>query len=165
MAISCALARGDHVGAEQLTVELTELLDPAHDTYTSEDLTTTARVLLPAGRADIVRRVVAGTQGGPPLITNNVASAIAMLAEHDATYVQAAAQYERAAAAWGDFGNLNEQAKALLGAGRCHAHLGDGAAARRCLTAAHPLFERLGAVPALRETEDLLADLSRPGVS
>lgn len=161
MAVSCALARGDHLGAEQLTVELTEVLDPAYDTYTSEDLTTVARVLLPAGRADIVRRVVAGTQGGPPLITNNVASAIAMLAEHDAAYDRAAAQYEVAAAAWGDFGNLNEQAKALLGAGRCHTRLGDGVAARRCLTAAQPVFERLGAVPALRETGDLLARIAQ----
>jgi hypothetical protein len=62
----------------------------------------------------------------------------------------------RAAERWRGFGNVLEQAHALLGAGRCLLAAGD-AGADASLTEAARLLRAMGAGPALHETELLLA--------
>jgi class 3 adenylate cyclase len=74
-----------------------------------------------------------------------------------ATTTEAALQYADAAERWRGFGNVPEQAYALLGHGRCLAALRDPNAAEP-LRQARGLFESLGYRPALEETEALLAD-------
>jgi class 3 adenylate cyclase/tetratricopeptide (TPR) repeat protein len=61
-----------------------------------------------------------------------------------------------AAARWHDFGVPYEEAQALLGQGRCMVALGRAQEAAEPLEQAHEIFERLGAKPALEETEDWL---------
>jgi len=53
-----------------------------------------------------------------------------------------------------------EEAQALLGQGRCLVELGRAEEAREPLTGASEIFDRLGARPALAETEKLLAGLA-----
>ena len=68
----------------------------------------------------------------------------------------AAATYSDAAGRWERFGVVPEQAFALLGQGRCLVGLGRPAEAQPVLRVARALFERLGADPALAETDALL---------
>jgi class 3 adenylate cyclase len=69
----------------------------------------------------------------------------------------AAAGFSDAAARWLTFAMPYEEAHALLGQGRCLAALGRAPEAAAPLAAARAIFARLGARPALREAEDLLA--------
>ena len=73
--------------------------------------------------------------------------------EHEA----AAAGFADAAARWRDFGVPYEEAQALLGQGRCLVALGRAPEAAAPLAAAREIFARLGAKPALEETEAVLA--------
>ena len=65
--------------------------------------------------------------------------------------------YQIAAGGWRSFGDPYEFAHALLGAGRCQIALGRSRAAVPHLDEARDIFERLGAAPALAETNALLA--------
>ena len=68
----------------------------------------------------------------------------------------AAAAFADAAARWHDFGVPYEEAQALLGQGRCLVALGRRSKSVAPLAAAHEIFARLGAKPALAETDELL---------
>ena len=70
----------------------------------------------------------------------------------------AAAGFAAAASAWHDFGVPYEEAQALLGQGRCLLALERRVEALPSLEEARTIFTRLGAQPALREVEELLAD-------
>ena len=62
-----------------------------------------------------------------------------------------------AADRWHDFGVPYEEAQALLGQGRCLVALDRGPEAAAPLAAAREIFARLGARPALEETQVALA--------
>ena len=79
------------------------------------------------------------------------------MAEHKA----AAPGFADAAARWRGFGVPYEEAQALLGQGRCLVALGRAPEATAPLAAAHEIFARLGAKPALAETVQLLGSLAR----
>jgi hypothetical protein len=80
----------------------------------------------------------------------------ALLAEAREDYEAALAGFAAAAADWNDFGFAHEQAQALLGQGRCLVALGRAPEAARPLTGAREIFVRLGARPAVAETDEWL---------
>ena len=81
----------------------------------------------------------------------------ALLAEARGEHEAAAAGFADAAARWHDFGVPYEEGHALLGQGRCLVALGRAPEAAAPLAAAREIFARLGAKPALAETDEWLA--------
>jgi hypothetical protein len=79
-----------------------------------------------------------------------------LLAETSGAHEAAAARFAGAAVGWSDFGMPYEEAQALLGQGRCLVALGREAEATAPLAAAREIFARLGAKPALAETDEWL---------
>ena len=88
------------------------------------------------------------------LVRESIAS---MLAAERGGHEAAAAGFADAAARWHDFGVPYEEGQALLGRGRCLVALGRAPEAAAPLAAARGIFARLGAKPALAETESVLA--------
>ena len=82
-------------------------------------------------------------------------TARAVLAETAGDAEQAAGLHAEAAGGWLAYGQLLEHGRALLGAGRCRARLGDPGS-RAMLRDAHAVFTRLGAHPLAAEAEVLL---------
>jgi class 3 adenylate cyclase/tetratricopeptide (TPR) repeat protein len=81
----------------------------------------------------------------------------AILAEARGDLTVAVPAYSDAAGRWERFGDVIEQAFALLGEGRCLVALSRAAEASPALRQAQEIFEELGAAPALAETNALLA--------
>ncbi|HEX5642760.1 MAG TPA: hypothetical protein VFZ86_10560, partial [Thermoleophilia bacterium] len=73
----------------------------------------------------------------------------------------AAANHAEAAVAWHDLSVPYEEAQALLGQGRCLMTLDRPDEALEQFNAARPIFERLGAEPALAETDEQLGRAAR----
>ena len=84
----------------------------------------------------------------------------ALLAEDRSQYEAAAVGFAAAAAGWRDFGVPYEEAQALLGQGRCLLALGSAPEAAAPLGAAREIFARIGAQPALAETQQMLDSLT-----
>jgi hypothetical protein len=84
----------------------------------------------------------------------------ALLAEADGDHEAAAAGFGDTAPRWHDFGVPYEEAQALLGQGRCLEALGRAAEAAAPLAAAHEIFARLGAGPALAEAGELMQQIA-----
>ena len=94
-----------------------------------------------------------------PVQQNVMASVDALLAESRGGLDEAAAGFADAAARWHGFGVPYEEGHALLGQGRCLAALGRAPEAAAPLAAAREIFARLGARPALEETDAALTGL------
>jgi hypothetical protein len=90
-----------------------------------------------------------------PLNEHALCAARAQLAEAAGEHADAATLYTEAARRWREFGNVPEQAHALLGQGRCLAELGKPDA-EAPLHEARELFSSIGYKPALAQTETLL---------
>ncbi len=99
--------------------------------------------LLPASRLPLEEHVVASIQGS--------------VGERRAEHASAAACFAAAAAGWHEFGMPYEEGHALLGRGRCLVALDRAPDAAAPLAAAREIFARLGARPALEETDEWLA--------
>jgi hypothetical protein len=100
---------------------------------------------------------VNGVEPVTPLQEHSLAACRAQLAEAAGDQAGAAVLYEQAAERWREFGNVPEQAYALLGQGRCLAALGKSEAGEP-LREARELFASMGYRPALAETEALLGE-------
>ena len=166
LAVTTARQRNDADAASRLTAELVELLEPDLDAGSSESLAELARALVPAEHAAVVERIIAAAPMMSPESRSNVLSARAVVTEAAGDLHAAAALYREAAAGWRDFGDVFEEAIALLGLGRCLLHpaaggrpgtppsvLDDAAAA---LTRARATFARLRTPVYLAETDALL---------
>jgi hypothetical protein len=92
-----------------------------------------------------------------PLEQYVMASIDGLVRERRADHEAAAADFAAAAAGWHEFGMPYEEGHALLGQGRCLVALGHAPEAAAPLAAAREIFARLGARPALAETDALLA--------
>jgi predicted ATPase/class 3 adenylate cyclase len=114
------------------------------------------RAALLVGDGAVARRLVNGVEPAYPFAAHALVTTGAALAESDGDLATAAAAYSAAATSWAEFGIPYEQALALLGAGRCLIGLDRPAEAGPGLRKARQLFARLGAVPALAETESFL---------
>ena len=114
------------------------------------------RLALKTGETSLAERLTAHLKPSLPLYRNSLASAAAAMAEARDDAAGAAAGFADAAARWHDFGVPYEEAQALLGQGRCLVALGRAPEAAAPLAAAREIFARLGARPALAETDALL---------
>jgi class 3 adenylate cyclase/tetratricopeptide (TPR) repeat protein len=91
-----------------------------------------------------------------PYAQHALITTTAALAEASGDHDAAADGYADAAGRWERFGVIPEHAYALQGHGRCLINLCQPHAAAPVLHQARALFDRLGAIPALAETDTLL---------
>ena len=118
-----------------------------------------ARQLVALGRVDLLERLLAMPYGGTNAAGALRASWSAIAAEISGRPDGALELHDGAGVRWRSFGNPYEYAHALLGRGRCVVALGRAAEAGGPLREAREIFARLGAAPALAETDALLATL------
>jgi hypothetical protein len=110
--------------------------------------------LVPAGRADLVARIIDHTPSGVLFFDNNVLSARAVVTEAAGRSAEGLNLYRQASGAWAGYGYPLEQAQALLGAARCSRAL--DLPARALVQQARHILTDLGAAPLLAETAKLL---------
>ncbi len=122
-----------------------------------QDIPWLSRIALGGGDPELVERMLSDLEPGVPLLDHVRATGLALLAEHGGDHEAAAAGFADAAVRWHDFGVPYEEGHALLGQGRCLVALGRAPEAAAPLAAAREIFARLGAKPALAETDALLA--------
>ncbi len=164
--LAAALVRlsvGETAAARDLIREL--LAVPSALLANSETIPTACRATLACGREELAQPLLQYCLSGfppprLPLFDHVVTTVEALLAEADGRSMQAAAGFGTAAARWRGFGVPYEEAQALLGQGRCLVALGRAPEAAAPLGAARKIFARLGAKPALGETDDLLRRVS-----
>ena len=108
------------------------------------------------GRGALARRLAA--EAGALTRADRLAAAAvaALMMEADGARADAASAFGQTAEGWRRFGVPFEEALALLGQGRCLVALGRAPDAAEPLAAAREIFARLGARPALEETDALL---------
>jgi alkylhydroperoxidase family enzyme len=116
------------------------------------------RVALRCSGLELAERLQHRGDGLLPVQQHVMASVAALLAEAHGEYEAAAAGFADAARRWHDFGVPYEEGQALFGQGRCLVALGRAHDAAAPLAAARELFARLGAKPALTETDKALTD-------
>jgi len=114
------------------------------------------RTALDIGDAELAQRLVIGVEPRDPYAEHARIAANAALAEAREDLKEAADAHAHAADRWERFGVVPEQALALLGEGRCLLGLSRPTEASAVLRRARQIFERLGAAPALAETDALL---------
>jgi hypothetical protein len=125
----------------------------------------TMRGCASGGDIDLVRQLAATLEPAPTCNRLVIGIAEALVSEGSGDFSAAAAGFAAAAAGWQDFGVPYEEAQALLGQGRCLVALGRAPEAAAPLAAAREIFTRLGAKPALAETDAMLAQLGAAGTS
>ena len=114
------------------------------------------RLALRCSGLELAERLGDRGDGLLPVQQHVMATVGALLAEARGAHESAAAGFADAAARWRDFMVPYEEGHALLGQGRCLAALGRAPEAAAPLAAARVIFARLGAKPALAETDALL---------
>jgi class 3 adenylate cyclase/tetratricopeptide (TPR) repeat protein len=116
-----------------------------------------ARQLAALGRVDLLRSLLTMPVGQTNAALSMGVTWSAIEAEASGRQVEALESHRAAAAGWNAFGDPYEEAHALLGQGRCLVALGRPAEGAAPLHGAREIFERLGAAPALAETDELRA--------
>lgn len=127
-------------------------------------LTAMVRTALAIGHPALAERLESGVEPRTPYAEHGLAAANAALGEARGDLVRAADAYADAADRWERFGVVPEQAFALLGQGRCLVMLGRPAEAAPVLRRGREIFARLGAAPALAETDALLLRAAAPSL-
>ena len=115
------------------------------------------RIALELGERDAAGTIARTLSPVLPLAEHAAVAAAALRAEAKGKHEAAMVGFAASSSRWHDFGVPYEEAQALLGLGRCLAALGRALEAARTLEQARVIFERLGAKPALEETEEWLA--------
>jgi class 3 adenylate cyclase/tetratricopeptide (TPR) repeat protein len=110
------------------------------------------------GESQLIARLCDGLEPGMPLMENIHTTARALVAESAGETEAAAAGFAEAVSRWHDFGVPYEEGHALFGRGRCLVALGRAQEARPVLARARDFFLRIGAKPALEETETYLGN-------
>jgi class 3 adenylate cyclase/tetratricopeptide (TPR) repeat protein len=163
MALGCAasVTVSDPGRARALLVALDRLDGGRETPYYARQLAAIVRVALAVGDRELAGRLAHGLEPRHPLNEHALCAVEAELTEADGGLERAAVRFAEAATRWRRFGNVPEGAYALLGHGRCLVALGtDGA--EEALREARGVFESLGYVRAMRETEPLLASAGAP---
>jgi hypothetical protein len=148
------IAVGRPAEARQLLAELAQASVTAEPLYPA-GLADFVRCALAVGDVELAYRLLEGVEALTPFVQHAVAAARALVAEAEGRTGEAAGLFAGSAARWAQFGNLPEQAFALLGQGRCLRALGEPGAAE-VLTEAERLFASLRYEPALAEVRVLL---------
>jgi class 3 adenylate cyclase len=120
------------------------------------------RLALRCSGRELAERLRHRGDGLLPVQHHVMTSVEASLAEAAGESETAAAGFADAARRWHDFGVPFEEGHALLGRGRCLVVLGRALEAAKPLAAARELFARLGAQPALAETDEWRAKAGAP---
>lgn len=147
---------------------LTEAVDPPKAAVSQyEQMTAAVRTAVGGGDVALADRIrdkldAHLPEHRLPLHHHVLTTMDALLAKAHGEDQAAAAGFADAAARWRAFGMPYEEAQALLGQGRCLVALGRAPEAAPVLGQAREIFVRLGAKPALEETEKLLA---QPGAA
>ena len=115
-------------------------------------------------RLDVLERLLALPERGMVSAAHATTTWRAIAAETRGRPGDALDLYRVAAAGWRSFGDPYELAHALLSAGRCLVRLGRPGDAIPRLREAAAILERLGAAPALAETNELLAIAAQPAL-
>jgi tetratricopeptide (TPR) repeat protein len=121
------------------------------------------RTALSIGDRALAERLTAGLEPRYPYAEHALVATNAALVEARGELLAATDAYADAADRWERFGVVPEQGFALLGQGRSLLALGRPAEALPVLHQAREIFERLGAAPALAETDALLQAANTPG--
>ena len=119
-------------------------------------LSAMGRAALQIGRPELALGLLNHVDVRTPYAQHALVSVHAALAEADGEIETALTGYEDASGRWERFGVVPEQGFALLGQGRCLLGLVRPIDAVPVLQRAREIFERLGAAPALAETDALL---------
>jgi class 3 adenylate cyclase len=141
--------------ASSLLAELVQVPGACGSPYYARGLAAMLRTAHAAGDAVLAKRLADGLEPRYPLDEHALCAARAQLAEQADDNVNAAGLYGEAATRWQEFGNVPEQAHALLGQGRCLLAAGRPAA-EEPLREARDLFAAMGYMPALAESEAML---------
>jgi class 3 adenylate cyclase/tetratricopeptide (TPR) repeat protein len=150
-------ALGDVTHAIALLSELAATPDIRDNSMYAAYLPALVRTALRLGEPEIAHSLGKDYQPRTPYARHALVTTTAALAEARGDHQAAADGYADAAGRWERFGVVPEHAYALQGHGRCLISLGQPHIAAPVLHQARALFDRLGAIPALAETDDLLA--------
>jgi tetratricopeptide (TPR) repeat protein len=155
-AAALRLGLGETAGALALLVELERIPNVRTESNYASNLPDAVRTALAAGDPDLATRLAEGVEPIYPLHQHALATARALLLEHHGSHAEAAELFADAAQRWERFEMPWERAQALLGQARCLLALGRTTEASEPLRQAREIFARLGAKPALAETDALL---------
>jgi hypothetical protein len=158
-AATAALGEGRPDTTSTLLGELERTAGTRATSYYARQLPAMLRTAYAAGDPALARRLTDGLEPRYPLDEHALCSARAQHAEQSGDHGVAATLYADAATGWREFGNVPEQAHALLGQGRCLLSSRDPAA-EQPLRAARELFAAMGYRPALAETEGVLEQMT-----
>jgi len=128
--------------------------------WSADLLPRAVRIALAGGDRGLAERLAGSLEPLQPLSRHAIVAAEALVSEAQRDYQAAADGFADAASRWRDFAVINEESHALLGRGRCLVALGRAPEALATLTAARAIFARLGAKPALAETDVLMQQVA-----
>jgi tetratricopeptide (TPR) repeat protein len=124
--------------------------------YYTAYLPALVRSAVTLGDHALAQRLITGAETRTRYAEHSLIAATAVIAESTGDVPGAAEGYAAAAERWEQFGVMPEHAYALLSHGRCLINLGRPQEAAPILYPARALFDQLGAIPALAETDALL---------
>ncbi|HEY8018143.1 MAG TPA: adenylate/guanylate cyclase domain-containing protein [Actinomycetota bacterium] len=124
---------------------------------TAVELPAIVRAALALGEIELAERIAGHLTPRYPYAEHSLVAVGAALAEARGDHGGAASAYSDAAARWEGFGVVIEEAFARLGQGRCLVALSRPSEASEALQRARGIFDRCGMIPALQETDTLLA--------
>ena len=149
------------VGDSDAALDLLTLADAAYlrpgGFWWADALPLAVRTAQAAGDCALAEKLAGSIAPLQPMSRHALAAAQALVTEARGEWEAASTGFADAALRWRDFGMPYEEAQALLGQGRCLVALGRAPEAAAPLAAARAIFARLGARPALAETEAVLA--------
>jgi class 3 adenylate cyclase/tetratricopeptide (TPR) repeat protein len=159
------LGLGDTDGALATLTEWESLPRPGSGPNYVAYLPEAVRTALAGHDAGLAARLVEGIESVLPMQRSVLCTVRSLLAQQRGEGEAAAAGFADAASRWHDFGVPYEEAQALLGRARCLLMLDLASDATPVLAEARKIFTRLGALPALAVTDDLLGGVgSEPPV-
>ena len=130
---------------------------PTRETeYYTAYLPALVRSAVTLGDHALAQRLITDAEPRTRYAEHSLIAATAVIAEATGDVSGAAEGYAAAAERWEQFGVMPEHAYALLSHGRCLINLGRPQEAAPILHPARALFDQLGAMPALAETDALL---------
>jgi hypothetical protein len=156
LAVAAAVeqAAGAHPAAQALVEEVRRLVADRDGGrwYLGQHVADLVRVCVAVDRRAVGEALAAAADHAVARNQHGLFTARATLAEADGALEEAAARYDEAAARWGGYGHRLEQARALLGSGRCLLALGRPGGQVR-LRDARGIAASLGAQPLLAEAD------------
>ena len=147
---------GDAAGARSALTEYDRLVARHVESDFALRLPLAVRTALRVGDVTLAERLSAHVTPSLPLYQHALSSSEALLTEARGAHEPATVGFAGAARRWHEFGVPYEEGQALLGQGHCLVALGRVPEATVPLGTARDIFTRLGAKPALVETDKAL---------